>query len=121
MIIEVLPHDFSVCQVKDYTGVDLSQDFVFTGKTDEEYSLVCPTDLVPLQTLKWEDGWVAMRVVGVLDFSLIGILADIASRLAQAEVSLFALSTYNTDYILIKKEKLEVAMHILGEKYEIQC
>lgn len=120
LIIELLPQDFSVCKVKDFEGVDLSQDFTFTGKTDEECSLVCPTCRVPLQALKWEEGWVAMRITGVLDFSLIGILADIAGRLAQAEVSIFALSTYNTDYVLVRKEKLDTAVRALEGQYEIR-
>lgn len=119
LTIEVLPLDFSVCQVQDYSETDLLQNFVFTGKTDEECSLVCPTPIVPSHTLSREDGWIAMRIRGVLDFSLICILADIATRLAQEKISIFALSTYNTDYILIKKENKERAISTLEKHYLI--
>lgn len=59
------------------------------------------------------DGWKAFRIQGVLDFSLIGILAKIATVLADNGISIFAVSTYNTDYVLIKKENYQKALDIL--------
>ena len=59
------------------------------------------------------DGWKAFRIQGVLDFSLIGILAKIAIVLADNGISIFAVSTYNTDYVLIKKENYQKALDIL--------
>lgn len=120
LTIEFLPLDFSVCQVKDFSQVNLNQDFVFTGKTEEECSLVCPTELVPQTVVNREDGWIGLRVCGVLDFSLIGILADIADRLAVVRVSIFAISTFNTDYILIKKGCKEKAVQALKDNYQIR-
>ena len=113
--IEILQTDFSVCKVSDYGEVDAAQPFVFTGCTDEEKSLVCPAELVPENTTDRDDHWKAFRICGVLDFSLIGILAGIASVLASERIGIFAISTYNTDYILTKEENFEKAIQALKE------
>ena len=112
MEIKKIPHDFSVCQVKDYSLVRLDAGFCFTGKTDEENSLVCLTEDVPENTVRRDDGWKAFRIRGVLDFSLIGILSKIAAVLAENEIPVFAISTYNTDYILLKKEFCKKAQEV---------
>ncbi len=111
--IEPLSVDLSVCKVEDYSQIDLCQPFCFTGSTDEEFSLVCPTEMVPGNTTEHDDGWRAFRIVGVLDFSLIGILAGISGLLAENGIGLFAVSTYNTDYILTKYENYERALDVL--------
>ena len=111
--IEPLDVELSLCKVTDYTQIDLEHPFVFTGSTDEEKSLVCPTDLVPENTLIKEDGWRACRVCGQLDFSLVGILAQISKILADAGIGIFAVSTYNTDYILVKAENYSKALDLL--------
>ena len=105
----------SVCKLQDFSAVDLSRPFHFAARTDEECSLVCPTSEVPAETLAKDDGWRAFRIEGVLDFSLIGILARISSRLAEAGIGIFAISTYNTDYILTKAENFERALMTLAE------
>lgn len=105
--------DFSVCQVEDYSYVNLESEYCFIGKTDEERSLVCATGEVPSNTIKRDDGWKAFCIRGVLDFSLIGILSDIATVLANNEISIFAVSTYNTDYILVKSEDYLRGLEIL--------
>ena len=76
-------------------------------------SLVCPTALVPENAFSREDGWRAFRICGQLDFSLTGILAKISKKLADAGIGIFALSTYNTDYILIKEENYARALELL--------
>ena len=120
MRIEKLTPDFSVCRVKDFSGVDFARDFVFTAKTDEEYSLVCPLDIVPENVIEREDRWTCLRIEGVLDFSLIGILANISSVLTAEGISIFALSTFNTDYILVKRENAEDACNALSKAgYEL--
>jgi len=113
MKLEILSGDFSVCKVEDYSGVKLDAPFCFTGKTDEERSLVCLTEDVPTNTTAREDGWKGFRIQGELDFSLIGILSKIATILAESGVSIFALSTYNTDYVLVKKEQFTKAIRLL--------
>ncbi|MDF3000122.1 MAG: amino acid-binding protein [Bacillota bacterium] len=113
MELKIIDADFSVCQIKDIKAVDFSKEYVFVGKTDEELSLVCSTDSVPQECIAAEDGWRAFRVQGVLDFSLVGILSKLSSILADSGISIFAVSTFNTDYILVKKERLEEAARIL--------
>ena len=61
-----------------------------------------------------EDGWRAFRIQGVLDFSLIGILADISRILAENKIGIFAISTFNTDYILTKEENYQKALDVLS-------
>ena len=118
--IEPLEIRFSVCKVKDYSGIDVAQPFVFIGSTDEEKSLVCPTDMVPDNVMIRDDGWRAFRICGEMDFSLVGILARIAKILAANEVGIFAISTYNTDYILTKEGNFEKAIKALkGSGYRI--
>ena len=114
MEIKKLGYDFSVCKVADYSQVDLTGEFVFVGKTDEEASLVCRTDDVPANVTAREDGWKAFRIQGVLDFSLIGILSAISGILAENGIGIFAVSTYNTDYIFTKAESFGRALDALA-------
>ena len=118
--LKVIREDFSVCRLSDLTQADLTEEYYFIGKTDEELSLVCRTCRVPGNAVSREDGWRAFRIQGVLDFSLIGILAKISSILAEEKIGIFVVSTYNTDYVLIKRESYGKALEILGGAgYEI--
>ena len=91
---------FSVCKIRNADVIDLSQEFCFVGKTDEEISVVCKTEAAPLDVIQKENGWSAFRIEGILDFSLIGILAKISTILAQHQIGIFVVSTYNTDYVM---------------------
>ncbi|WP_125142339.1 ACT domain-containing protein [Clostridium transplantifaecale] len=120
MVIKRINHDFTVCKVPDYSQVDMEREYCFIGKTDEEKSLVCITEHVPDHADERDDGWKAFRIQGTLDFSLIGILSKISTLLADNEIGIFAISTYNTDYILIKKENFEKALTVLsGAGYQV--
>ena len=120
MKIKKIPYDFSICKVTDYSKVNIAAKYCFTGKTDEENSLVCLTEDVPANTLERDDGWMAFRIQGVLDFSLVGILSEITGILAEDKIGIFAISTFNTDYILTKKENYQKALDILdAEGYKI--
>ena len=114
MNLQVLPQAFTVCQISDVSGVDFSREFVFLSRTDEEFSLVCETGLVPANTLAREDGWRGFRVSGVLEFSLVGILAELSGILAKSGISIFAVSTYNTDYLFTKADVFDRAMAVLS-------
>lgn len=116
MQLKKIDHDLTVCKVESEHELDLTKDFYFIGKTEEEISLVCITDDVPIQTLEREDGWKAFRIQGVLDFSLIGILSKISTILAENKIGIFVVSTYNTDYVLVKKENFNAALDMLEEK-----
>lgn len=119
--LKKLPYDLTVCKLKSVRDIDLSVNFFFIGMTAEEISLVCPTPATPSDTVAREDGWKAFVVDGVLDFSLIGILADISSLLAKHGISIFAASTYNTDYILVKAENFDKAANaLLSHGYEVE-
>ena len=121
VVLEPIDVLLSVCKVEDYSQIDLSKPFCFTGATDEELSLVCPTDIVPENTTDRDDGWRVFRIVGTLDFSLIGILAGISGILASNEIGIFAVSTYNTDYILTKEYNYEKSLNVLrGSGYAIK-
>lgn len=113
MEIKKIDYDFSVCKVADYSDVNLDAEYSFAGKTDEEKSLVCITRDVPANVIEREDGWKAFRIQGVLDFSLIGILSKISGILADNKIGIFAISTFNTDYVLTKKENYQKALDVL--------
>ena len=114
MELKKLEHNLSVCKVADPADIDLAADLYFIGKTDEELSLVCRTEDVPEKTLQRDDGWRGFRIQGVLDFSLIGILSGISGILADNKIGIFAVSTYNTDYILVKEDNYERALSVLA-------
>ena len=120
MEIKRIEHDFSVCKVTDFSKAKLEDEYCFIGKTDEENSLVCITKSVPSNVTERDDGWRAFRIQGVLDFSLIGILSKISALLADNGIGIFAVSTYNTDYILTKAENYDKALEVLsGAGYSI--
>lgn len=114
MILKCMPYDLTVCKVPDTKSLDLEKDFFFIGKTDQEISLVCRTEDTPANTTDREDGWRGFRVEGILDFSLIGILAKLSSLLAENKIGIFVVSTFNTDYILVKAENFDRAMGVLA-------
>ncbi|MBP3569195.1 MAG: ACT domain-containing protein [Lachnospiraceae bacterium] len=105
--------DFSVCKVENYSLIDMQDEYCFIGKTDEENSLVCKSESVPDNVIEREDGWKAFRIQGVLDFSLIGILSKLTTILAEHKIGVFAISTFNTDYIFVKEENFSKAIELM--------
>ena len=116
MELKKLDYDLTVCKVAALADINASSDFFFLGKTDEELSLVCITEDVPSRTIGREDGWKGFRIRGVLDFSQVGILSRLSGILAKHKIGIFAVSTYNTDYILVKKENFEQALEALASE-----
>lgn len=117
MRLSVLKMPFSVCLLAGESGVHFQSEFIFFAKTDRETSLVLPSaeaETLPPETVRERsDGWRGFRIDGVLDFSLVGVLANIASVLAKAGVPIFAVSTYQTDYIFTKEEHFAKALSAL--------
>lgn len=110
MKIKQIAGDFTVCKAVDFSEVCLDTEYCFIGKSDEERSVVCRTKDVPSNTIVREDGWRAFRIEGVLEFSLIGILSKISTALAEEKIGIFAVSTFNTDYVFVKKEDEQRAL-----------
>lgn len=109
MNLQVLDGEFSVCKLENGLTGDLPGDFLFYAKTDEEFSLVCPSECVPANAQKTQPEWRALRIAGELDFSLTGVIAGLAGILAERQIPVFVVSTYNTDYLLVNKHNLETA------------
>lgn len=113
MEIEKIEGEFSVCKVADYSQVNLQNEYCFICKTDEENSLVCLTEQKPANTIECEDGWKALRIKGVIELTAIGVLSRISSLLAEGNIAIFVVSTFNTDYIFLKQEQESEALQIL--------
>ena len=114
MVLKRIEDKLTVCKVAEISDIDLDADLFFIGKTDEELSLVCRTEDTPENTVERGDGWRGFRIQGTLDFSLIGILSKLSGILAEQKIGIFAVSTYNTDYILVKAENYERALTVLA-------
>lgn len=109
--LEVLTGVLAVCRLGPDAPLPdwaLSSAFLSITRTSDELSLVCPQEVVPPDA-RCEKGWRCLRVEGPLEFSEIGVLASLTSVLAAAGVSLFALSTFDTDYLLVKEADLQMA------------
>jgi hypothetical protein len=110
--LQVLAESFSVHSFDHDQAVPdtvFSSPIYFISKTYDELSIVCPTSL-KLDSLEHEDNWIALEVLGPLGFSLTGILSNISGVLAAANVSIFAISTFDTDYILVKNDSVDIAI-----------
>ncbi len=110
---------FAVCRlgadeaVPDWALASGTQGLLSITRTDRELSIVADEDRVPVST-RAERGWVALRVGGTLDFGLVGVLSMLTGALAAAGVSVFAVSTYDTDILLFKATDSERALEALG-------
>ncbi len=121
MKLKKLNFDLTICKVVSESEIDFGADFYFAGKTHDEISLVCRTEQTPKNTAARDDGWRGFFIQGTLDFSLVGILSKISAVLAENRIGIFAVSTFNTDYILVKKENFENALSALKNAgYEIE-
>ncbi len=112
--LKKIEYNLTVCKIRNISDIDMTSAFYFIGKTDEEISLVCKTEDTPAKTIERDDGWKGFRIQGTLDFSLIGILSKLSGILAEHKIGIFAVSTYNTDYIFVKEENFERALKVLA-------
>ena len=117
--LKLLPQPFTVSRFAPEAELPTQlwqRSWVFVARTDEELSLVCPTALLDeeaLEPAQREDDWRAFKVQGPLAFELVGILAGISASLADASISLFAVSTYDTDYVLVQNADLAASVTAL--------
>jgi hypothetical protein len=120
--ISVLADRLAVCRLDKKDAIPqwaTDSTFFSISRTDDELSIVCSENKVP-DNIKSEKNWRAVKVIGPLDFSLTGIIASLANALAGAKISIFAISTFDTDYILVKNKNLESAIKVLGSFCYIQ-
>lgn len=111
----ILPGEYSVHRFCSgfVPAMDFAaQDFFCVTKTADEVSVVCRSGLLD-RADRTEDGWNIFKIAGPLDFSLVGVLAETSALLAKAEVSIFAISTFDTDYVFVKRERLGAAREAL--------
>jgi hypothetical protein len=111
----ILEGEYSVHRFEHFEsipGIISESRYFWISRTDEELSVICESHL-KLGSSKCEPDWRAIKVIGPLDFFLVGLMSEITGILASEKISVFTLSTYDTDYILIKKSKLEQAKDAL--------
>lgn len=117
LTLTVLPNSYSLCRFSPQENFPqwlLKSPFFALVRTDEELSIACESSHVPEKgDFREESGWRVLKVEGPLDFSLTGILAGLATTLSDAGVSLSAISTFDTDYLFVKGERLETAIAAL--------
>ena len=113
--IHILPGLFAICRLPAEAPSPewaQSDELLAFTRTRDEFSIVCAEEQIPANVTA-ERGWRTLKVAGPLDFSLVGVLASLVVPLADAGVSIFALSTYDTDYILVKESDLESSRQAL--------
>jgi len=114
MEIQILEHDFTVSKIENIWQIDFTQEYIFISKTPDEISLVCESANTPANTIASEPGWKALKISGILDFGMVGVIAKISNILAAEGISIFVVSTYNTDYIFLKSNTFEKGIQLLG-------
>lgn len=116
LTLSLLPETLAVCRLNKEVAIPgwaTAGDFFSITRTADELSIVCRQSQVP-STVQREENWRCLKVEGPLDFSLVGILAALATLLADAGISIFAVSTFDTDYLLFKAENLEKVIAVLS-------
>jgi len=117
LALQVLRGTYTIYRLSPATSLPtevLKSSFLSVTKTEEELSIVCDSSLM-LDAETSESGWSCIKVLGPLDFALTGILARLSGILAEADISIFAVSTYDTDYILVKADKLSETVARLSD------
>ena len=115
MELQKLDGEFTICKIGNIEHVDFSRDFVFLSKTDDEISLVCESAYVPPSANASKIVWRGLKISGELDFEMIGVIAKITNILAKADISVFVVSTYNTDYFFMNTESFDAGIGILAD------
>jgi|SRR5579884_1653336 hypothetical protein len=118
LTLHTLDGTFAICRLESHTPVPpwaAASAFFSITRTADELSIVCPEESVP-EGIPCERGWRCLRVAGTIPFSVVGVLASLTTPLADAGIIVFAISTFDTDYLFIKAEDLARAVVILREQ-----
>ena len=120
MKLQFLETTYSVCQLAAHMSVpDWASSYMAVIRTDDELTIITATDAVP-ETVKAEHNFACFRVTGKLEFDVIGVIAAISQVLAESEIPILSVSTYNTDYFLIANANLDLArLSLRRAGYEI--
>ena len=116
--LEVLPFELAICRLGPEEGAPqwaLQAQFFSLTRTGDELSVVCPQDQVP-PGVEMSGGWTCLKLRGPLNFDQVGVLASLAQPLADAGISIFVVSTYETDYILVQRKDINQAVSVLRKK-----
>lgn len=119
LTLQIFELELAICRLPPTSPIPAwigGKDFVSVTRTPAELSIVCYEAQVPEQ-VKAERNWRMLGIKGPLDFSMTGVLASLVSPLSDAGIAVFAISTYDTDYLLVKADRFERAMEIL----ELSC
>jgi hypothetical protein len=115
--LQVLPGDYAICRLPPGaslpSGLDPGAGVVSVTWTSDEVSVICPSDQAPAEATV-ETPWRCLRVAGLVELTLTGILASLTGPLAEARVNVFAFSTYDTDYLLVPEVRLAEAVAALA-------
>ena len=117
-VISVLKDEYTVCRLNAFEDIPqwvLDTPLSSITRTAEEFSVVCPKAVVP-DHLKSEQEWKCLKIHGPLGFDEVGIISSLTQVLADADISVFVLSTFNTDYILVKRMNIDKAVKVLSER-----
>ncbi|NKF08565.1 ACT domain-containing protein [Clostridium gasigenes] len=120
--MKLLKEKYGVCRLDKKEPIPnwgIDGEFYSITKTEDELSIVCLEDNIP-EKIQCEKEWRVLKIEGPLDFSLVGILAAISNLMAKNSISIFAISTYDTDYILVKEKYIDKAIMVLvNDRYEV--
>lgn len=118
LTLRVLKGLYGVCRLdreEENYNFGSESEFYSFSKTEDEISIICREDLIPKE-IEYEGEWSVIKVQDQSDFSLVGVLSSISNALASRDISIFAVSTYDTDYVLVKKMELENAVFELIQR-----
>lgn len=115
--LEILPDRLAICRLEPEDATldwDLGEGFLSVTFTEDEVSVVCEEPFAPPDA-HIERGWRCLRVIGPLDLEMVGVLATLSKTLAAAGIPIFVVSTFNTDYVLVRNALLDEAVRALGD------
>lgn len=118
LTLSLLPERYAICRFEPHAPIPewaTRANFFTVTRTTDELSITCLEADTPQDVAKCERSWRALKLHGPFDFGLTGILASVLNPLAQAGIGIFAISTFDTDYVLVKAEKLDAALAALQQ------